>query len=175
MAYKQEPGARVGTKYNFEEVKNAGLVGSVEPAAPTAKEARIAKRSQAKGIRQELRGALKEQKAVAPITGESTPADLDAASAAQAKVSEALHKKADIKDWSTRKRVKKGEKHGTQLHEDTGAVYEPGRKNVSAENVTQSDIGKDMTQDQKEKAQEVVVPVIITRIASMAAFILRKS
>ena len=27
-----------------------------------------------------------------------------------------------------------------------------------------------MTSDQKEKAQEVVVPVILTRIASMAAF-----
>ena len=28
-----------------------------------------------------------------------------------------------------------------------------------------------MTQDQKEKAQEVVVPVILTRIATMAAFV----
>ena len=36
-------------------------------------------------------------------------------------------------------------------------------------------IGDDMTSDQREKAQEVVVPVILTRIASMAAFILRKS
>ena len=35
-------------------------------------------------------------------------------------------------------------------------------------------IGDDMTQDQKEKAQEVVVPVILTRIASMAAFVFRK-
>ena len=32
-----------------------------------------------------------------------------------------------------------------------------------------------MTNDQKEKAQEVVVPVILTTIASMAAFIMRKS
>ena len=32
-----------------------------------------------------------------------------------------------------------------------------------------------MTQDQKEKAQEVVVPVILTRIASMAAFVFRRS
>ena len=46
---------------------------------------------------------------------------------------------------------------------------------VDFSDVVLSDIGKDMTQDQKEKAQEVVVPVIITRIASMAAFILRKS
>jgi hypothetical protein len=36
-------------------------------------------------------------------------------------------------------------------------------------------IGNDMTNDQKEKAQEVVVPVILTRIASMAAFIFRRS
>ena len=36
-------------------------------------------------------------------------------------------------------------------------------------------IGNDMTQDQKEKAQEVVVPVILTRIATMAAFIFRKT
>ena len=31
-----------------------------------------------------------------------------------------------------------------------------------------------MTTDQREKAQEVVVPVILTRIASMAAFIFRR-
>jgi len=46
---------------------------------------------------------------------------------------------------------------------------------VDLSNVVLSDIGNDMTQDQKEKAQEVVVPVILTRIASMAAFIFRKS
>ena len=34
---------------------------------------------------------------------------------------------------------------------------------------------EDMTTDQKEKAQEVVVPVILTRIVSMAAFIMRRS
>ena len=38
-----------------------------------------------------------------------------------------------------------------------------------------SNISNDMTQDQKEKAQEVVVPVILTRIASMAAFVFRRS
>ncbi len=42
------------------------------------------------------------------------------------------------------------------------------------DDVTLSNIGDDMTQDQKEKAQEVVVPVILTRIASMAAFIFRR-
>ena len=46
---------------------------------------------------------------------------------------------------------------------------------VDFSDVVISDIGKDMTQDQKRKSQEVVVPVILTRIASMAAFILRKS
>jgi len=43
------------------------------------------------------------------------------------------------------------------------------------EDVTLSNIGDDMTQDQREKAQEVVVPVILTRIASMAAFVFRRS
>ena len=43
------------------------------------------------------------------------------------------------------------------------------------EEITIANIGDDMTTDQKEKAQEVVVPVILTRIASMAAFIMRKS
>ena len=43
------------------------------------------------------------------------------------------------------------------------------------EDITIANIGDDMTSDQKEKAQEVVVPVILTRIASMAAFIMRKS
>jgi len=37
-----------------------------------------------------------------------------------------------------------------------------------------ANIGDDMTNDQKEKAQEVVVPVILTRIATMAAFIYRR-
>ena len=46
---------------------------------------------------------------------------------------------------------------------------------VSFEEIDLSTIGDDMTQDQKEKAQEVVVPVILTRIASMAAFIFRRS
>jgi len=43
------------------------------------------------------------------------------------------------------------------------------------EEINLTTIGDDMTQDQKEKAQEVVVPVILTRIASMAAFIFRRS
>ena len=42
------------------------------------------------------------------------------------------------------------------------------------EGITISNIGDDMTSDQKEKAQEVVVPVILTRIASMAAFVFRR-
>ena len=49
---------------------------------------------------------------------------------------------------------------------------------VDFDNITEinlSNISNDMTQDQKEKAQEVVVPVILTRIASMAAFIFRRS
>ena len=45
--------------------------------------------------------------------------------------------------------------------------------NITEINIT--NISDDMTQDQKEKAQEVVVPVILTRIASMAAFIFRRS
>tara|TARA_R110000787_G_scaffold63450_6_gene142799 strand:- start:361 stop:2370 length:2010 start_codon:yes stop_codon:yes gene_type:complete len=40
--------------------------------------------------------------------------------------------------------------------------------------ITIANIGDDMTNDQKEKAQEVVVPVILTRIATMAAFIYRR-
>ena len=49
---------------------------------------------------------------------------------------------------------------------------------IDLDNITDinlSNISNDMTQDQKEKAQEVVVPVILTRIASMAAFVFRKT
>jgi hypothetical protein len=46
---------------------------------------------------------------------------------------------------------------------------------IDFEDITLSSIGDDMTTDQKEKAQEVVVPVILTRIASMAAFMFRKT
>ena len=41
--------------------------------------------------------------------------------------------------------------------------------------ITFENIGDDMSSDQREKAQEVVVPVILTRIVSMAAFIMRRS
>ena len=46
---------------------------------------------------------------------------------------------------------------------------------VDLTEITVDNIGDDMTNDQKEKAQEVVVPVILTRIASMSAFIFRRS
>ena len=45
---------------------------------------------------------------------------------------------------------------------------------IDIQEINFSDIGDDMTNDQKEKAQEVVVPVILTRIATMAAFIFRR-
>ena len=46
---------------------------------------------------------------------------------------------------------------------------------VDLEDISLENIGDDMTSDQKEKAQEVVVPVILTRIATMAAFVFRKT
>jgi len=46
---------------------------------------------------------------------------------------------------------------------------------VDFEDISLTNIGDDMTTDQKEKAQEVVVPVILTRIATMAAFVFRKT
>ncbi len=46
---------------------------------------------------------------------------------------------------------------------------------IDIQEINFNDIGDDMTTDQKEKAQEVVVPVILTRIASMAAFMFRRS
>ena len=46
---------------------------------------------------------------------------------------------------------------------------------VDFDDIDLSEIGNDMTQDQKEKAQEVVVPVILTRIATMASFIFRRN
>ena len=46
---------------------------------------------------------------------------------------------------------------------------------VDFSEITIGNIGDDMTQDQKEKAQEVVVPVILTRIATMAAFVFRRT
>ena len=46
---------------------------------------------------------------------------------------------------------------------------------VDLEDISLANIGDDMTTDQKEKAQEVVVPVILTRIATMAAFVFRKT
>ena len=45
---------------------------------------------------------------------------------------------------------------------------------IDIQEINLSEIGDDMTSDQKEKAQEVVVPVILTRIATMAAFVFRR-
>ncbi len=45
---------------------------------------------------------------------------------------------------------------------------------IDIQEINLSEIGDDMTQDQREKAQEVVVPVILTRIVSMAAFVFRR-
>ncbi len=45
---------------------------------------------------------------------------------------------------------------------------------IDFEDISFKNIGDDMTSDQKEKAQEVVVPVILTRIVSMAAFVFRR-
>ena len=49
----------------------------------------------------------------------------------------------------------------------------------NAENAAVKDrnnaVAKANYRNQKEKAQEVVVPVILTRIASMAAFVFRRS
>ena len=45
---------------------------------------------------------------------------------------------------------------------------------IDLSDVVISDIGQDMTQDQREKAQEVVIPVIITRIASLASMLLTR-
>jgi len=46
---------------------------------------------------------------------------------------------------------------------------------IDLEEISFESISDSMTTDQKEKAQEVVVPVILTRIATMAAFIFRKT
>jgi hypothetical protein len=46
---------------------------------------------------------------------------------------------------------------------------------IDFEDISFENIGDDMTQDQKEKAQEVVVPVIITRIVSAAAIFIRRT
>ena len=45
---------------------------------------------------------------------------------------------------------------------------------VDLSDVVISDIGQDKTQDQREKAQEVVIPLIITRIASLASMLLTR-
>jgi len=46
---------------------------------------------------------------------------------------------------------------------------------IDFEEITLSSIGDDMTNDQRQKSKEVVVPVILTRIVSMAAFVIRKT
>jgi len=121
---------------------------------PSKKDIRQTKRTEVKTARQDVKQALGEQKALGDVT-KADAAGLDKFAAAHEKVTEALSRKADVKDWSTRKRVRKGEKHGTQIHEDTQAIYEPGRKKVSAENVTQKDIGSDISDIDKSRWRNV--------------------
>jgi hypothetical protein len=51
-----------------------------------------------------------------------------------------------------------------------GAIIE-----IELQEIDFKNIGNDMTEDSKEKAQEVVVPVLITRIVSLASFVFRKT
>ena len=46
---------------------------------------------------------------------------------------------------------------------------------IDFEDISIGSIGDDMTNDQRQKSKEVVVPVILTRIVSMAAFVFRKT
>ena len=45
---------------------------------------------------------------------------------------------------------------------------------INIQDVNIRDIGNDMTEDAKQKSQEVVVPVILARIATLASFVTRK-
>ena len=56
------------------------------------------------------------------------------------------------------------------LDDPVGAIID-----IDLENITISSIGSDMTSDQKEKAQEVVVPVIIaSQIIANAGALIRR-
>ena len=69
------------------------------------------------------------------------------------KYDKALKKKADEKDWSTRRRVNVGGRTGVKLHKDTGAVYYTRKKKSSPSSVSQSDIGKDISNIDKSRWQ----------------------
>ena len=69
------------------------------------------------------------------------------------KYDKAVKEKAFKKDWSTRKRVKAGDRLGVKLHMDTPAVYHGGKKKDSPSSVTQSDIGKDISNIDKSRWQ----------------------
>tara|TARA_Y100000310_G_C20621956_1_gene783844 strand:+ start:878 stop:1600 length:723 start_codon:yes stop_codon:yes gene_type:complete len=124
----------------------------IEPGA--RREERRGKRAEIKTAKQNVKQALEEQKALGDVS-KAGPMDLDRFAAAHEKVTGALSKKADIKDWSTRKRVRLGEKYDTQIHEDAPAIYEPGRKKVSAKDVTQKDIGADIADIDKSRWRNV--------------------
>ena len=58
----------------------------------------------------------------------------------------------------------------TQDLKDYDELMKLRMKVVNEKNIKLSDIGSDMTEDSKQKAQEVVLPTVILRIASLAFF-----
>ena len=108
---------------------------------------------------------LQVEKEDVEIIAEAVKEDEAVAEAVEVFVERAVENK-DVEDYTLADVV-------TEIQFET-FIENPIEVLVDFEDISFQNIGDDMTSDQKEKAQEVVVPVILTRIASMAAFVFRR-
>jgi hypothetical protein len=130
-------------KLRSQDLKDA-TAGTTSAAIKAGGEERRAERGEMKEIRQGLRDVRKDIKSVDVNWDNPNSSNVDALHAASARKGELISRKADIKDWSTRKRVRKGGKEGVNLHGNIEAHTKKGEalyKSGSYYGDTKVDIG----------------------------------
>ena len=132
-------------KLKSQDLKDI-TAGTTAAAIRAGGEERRAQRAEMKEIRQGLRDTKKSIKQIDKSINWDDPSvkKVDALDALSSRREGLLKKKADIKDWSTRKRVIKGGKEGVNLHGNIEAHTKSGEalyKSGSFYGDTKVDIG----------------------------------
>lgn len=114
-------------KLRSQDLKDA-TAGTTSAAIRAGGEERKAQRAEMKEIRQGLRDTRKSIKQIDKSINWDDPSGdkIDDLHALGSRKEGLLKKKADIKDWSTRKRVRKGGKEGVNLHGNIEAHTKSG-------------------------------------------------
>lgn len=137
-------------KLRSQDLKDT-TAGTTSAAIRAGGEERRAQRGEMREIRQGLRDVRKDIKSIDINWDNPNSSNVDALHAVSARKDELISRKADVKDWSTRKRVRKGDKEGVNLHGNIEAHTKKGEalyKSGSYYGDTKVDIG-DIRADQE--------------------------